>query len=89
MTGWKNEPFANRILFMHGFMTKKLMELYAKGARLRNKSDFMHFFNILTYMFWKPANSDMENSFKKIQKCPLKKNSYTAETGKDTRIIRP
>ena len=30
-------------------------------------------------MFLKPANSNMETGFD--QKCPLKKNSYLAETG--------
>ena len=28
-------------------------------------------------MFLKSANSDMENSFKKIQECPLKKFIYS------------
>ena len=42
-------------------------------------------------MFLKPANSDMENGFKQIQKCPLKKKFIYI--GKDTffkctRIIR-
>ena len=35
------------------------------------------------YMFLKPANSYKENGIKKkIEKCPKKKISYTAETGK-------